>query len=59
MRVRSSASPRVQRGLAVSLYLGEVRRQEERDEVTLMIASWLLIGGVLGVLILVLGHLLF
>jgi hypothetical protein len=36
-----------------------VRRQEERDEVTLTIASWLLVGGVLAVLILVLGHLLF
>jgi hypothetical protein len=36
-----------------------VRRQEERDEVTLTVASWLLIGAVLAMLILVLGHLLF
>jgi len=39
-----------------------VRSQEEREEVTFTIASWLVvvaISGVLGALILVLGHLLF
>ena len=44
------------------LYRGRVRSQKERDEVTLTIASWLLvvaIGGLVGALILVLGHLLF
>ena len=50
MRLHSAAS-------SIPVFYSDGVRQTHRDEVTLAIASWLLIGGVLGALILVLADL--